>query len=549
MSEKLFRVLLVSDFNIQNLAALMIQDKSSPSLEVDTANYSGGVIAPAGVDLGVSWTMPENVIPGFKRILNFESVSDEEILADVDNYFKNIERFFVNTPLVFLPLWQRTSSARFFAVQESKSLTGAARALALMNLRLMKNAENSSRMIVLDSDPWFRGDADAFNPKLWYMGKIAFGREVFSRASHQFKATLRNIYGQSKKLILVDLDDTLWGGLVGEEGWENLKLGGHDPLGEAFADFQKALKAMTKRGILIGIISKNNETTALDAISRHPEMALKISDFSGWKINWNDKSDNIKQIAAELKLGLDSVVFIDDSPVERSRVKEALPEVFVPDWPEDKMLYKNALLSLDCFDAVHVNAEDKNRIAMYRSEKDRVDLKKDTASYGDWLKGLDMTVHAEALTRSNLPRAAQLLNKTNQMNLSTRRLSEEELFNWASYPEHLFFTFRVSDKFGDSGLTGLVSLKKEAKAGRIIDFVLSCRVLGRGVEEMMLNYVSTFAIKNNLNKLIVEYRATLKNSPCLDFFNKSRFLATEKNHIFYWELKSAYPAPPEIRLE
>ncbi|GAH76368.1 unnamed protein product, partial [marine sediment metagenome] len=170
-----------------------------------------------------------------------------------------------------------------------------------MNLRLSDNLENVNNVFVLDAERWFQGvEADIFNPKLWYMGKIPYGNTVFKKSTLDIKSALQSIAGNAKKIIIVDLDDILWGGIVGDVGWKNLRLGGHDPIGEAFVDFQKALKTYKNRGILLGIASKNEESVALEAISSHPEMVLALKDFAGWRINWEDKALNIIELMKEL---------------------------------------------------------------------------------------------------------------------------------------------------------------------------------------------------------------------------------------------------------
>ena len=185
------------------------------------------------------------------------------------------------------------------------------------------------------------------------------------------KAALRAVRGQSRKVVICDLDDTLWGGIVGDAGWENLRLGGHDPVGEAFADFQRELKALTRRGIILAMVSKNTEAVALEAIEKHPEMQLRKDDFAAWRINWDDKAQNIADLMEELNLGLDSAVFLDDNPVERARISEALPEVLVPNLPRDKMLFASTLRKLNCFDSATVSSEDRKRAAFYNAERDR----------------------------------------------------------------------------------------------------------------------------------------------------------------------------------
>ena len=308
------------------------------------------------------------------------------------------------------------------------------------------------------------------------------------------------------------------------------------------------MKVLNRKGILLGIVSKNDETTALDAIRRHPEMVLKIEDFSGWRINWLDKAKNVVDLADELNLGLQSIVFIDDNPAERARVAEALPEVLVPDWPRDKMLYTQALLELRCFDTVSVSTEDRSRAEMYRIEQRREQEKKTVGSIEEWLAGLNMQVNIERLNSGNVKRTAQLFNKTNQMNLSTRRLSQDELWKWAHDENHRLWTFRVSDRFGDSGLTGIISMSVKNGCGTIEDFILSCRVMGRRIEEVLLSTVVEEARSLGLDRVTLKYLPTKKNKPCLDFLEQSPLLFSDVDEVFYWDCGQPFPLPGFIEV-
>src|SRR5439155_1800879 len=234
------------------------------------------------------------------------------------------------------------------------------------NLELCDRLSRHSNVYVLNSDSWaVSSGSKVYSPQLWYLAKIPFTLEVFEAAARDFKAAVDAIEGRSRKLIVVDLDDTLWGGVAGEVGWENLRVGGHDPIGEAFSDFQKSLKALTQTGIVLAIASKNEEAVALEAIDKHPEMILRRSDFAAWRIDWLDKAENIADIASTLNLDLSSIVYIDDSPAERSRVRAALPAVAVPDWPQDAFLYTSFLTQLSYFDKVAITTEDRQRTSMY----------------------------------------------------------------------------------------------------------------------------------------------------------------------------------------
>ncbi len=324
---------------------------------------------------------------------------------------------------------------------------------------------------------------------------------------------------------------SLWGGTVGETGWQGISLGGHDPAGEALVDFQRDLKALSRRGILLAIVSKNEESIAIEAIAKHPEMVLKMDDFAAWRINWRDKAENIVDLMAELNLGLDSAVFVDDSPVERARVREALPELFVPEWPLDKRLYPEALFSLDCFDRPSVTEEDRQRAQMCAVDRVRKESKIQLGNLEEWLATLKTTVRVEELNQANLPRAAQLLNKTNQMNLSTRRMSEADFHAWARAKDRRAWTFRVSDKFGDSGLTGILSVEIDDSRARIIDFLLSCRVIGRKIEEAMLYVAINWARSAGVQEVHANYSQTPKNKPCYDFFQRSGLTCRGRKYV------------------
>jgi FkbH-like protein len=418
-----------------------------------------------------------------------------------------------------------------------------------MNLALGDALAAAPGVFVLDAARWLRASARPFPPKSWYMGKFAFGNDVFQEAVADVKAALQGVRGQARKMVVVDLDETLWGGIVGEVGWEGLVLGGHDPVGEALADFQGALKALANRGLVLGIVSKNDEATALEAIDRHPEMRLRRDDFAGWRINWQDKARNVAELAEEVNLGLQSVVFLDDNPAERARVREALPEVLVPEWPADKTLYKRALLALRCFDAPALSEEDRGRARMYAQDRRRRETQASVQSLDEWLASLEMKVTAAPLDEGNLARAAQLLNKTNQMNLSTRRMTEKELLAWAGAEGRWLWTFRVEDRFGDLGLTGLVSLAREGATGRVVDFLLSCRVMGRKVEETMLAVAVEKARQEGLDEVVAELVPTAKNKPCREWWEQSAFRRDPLHPLVFRLPKGVgYPVPSHVDL-
>lgn len=561
MDNRRFRCILISDFNIDNFSGFLNNNEESPIVDTTAAPF--GQVAPVLIqrdlecwqsdpDFAVVWTRPEGVVKSFGDVLMYKDVSIEGVLEEVDEYSSLLLDVRDELRFIFAPIWVFPSYHRGFGMLDMETGVGIANTLMRMNLRLSENLDKASNVYLLNTQKWVEiAGKRAFNPKLWYMGKIAFGNEVFIEAVKDIKSALRGISGNSKRLVIVDLDDTLWGGIVGDVGWENIKLGGHNHIGEAYADFQRTLKSLTNRGVLLAIVSKNEEAIALEAINKHPEMALRPEDFAGWKINWLDKAQNIVDLVSDLNLGLQSVVFIDDNPVERARVREALPEVLVPEWPEDKTLYKSTLLGLRCFDVPSISKEDLERTRMYVSEQRRKELKKRVGSMDEWLKTLQIKVKVEELDAADIQRTTQLLNKTNQMNLTTRRMTESELIDWVGQDDHKLWTFRVSDKFGDSGLTGIISLevKDKDKMGKIVDFVLSCRVMGRRVEEAMLYTVIKYARFMGLDEICAKYIPALRNNPCLDFWKSSGFAYNQEDNVFTWDVGDEFALPDCIQID
>lgn len=558
MNDQKAKCILISDFNLDIFSGYLSNDEGLPLVHATTTpfNQVTQILIQEDLeywenspDFALVWTRPEGVIKSFNDLLAFKTPSIKDILNEVDQYASLLLNVSNRVRSIFVPTWTLPTFNRGFGMLNMKKDFGITNILMQMNLRLSEILAHNSNIFLLDSQNWINAAGkNAYNPRLWYRGKIAFGNGVYKEAVKDIKSALSGISGNSRKIVILDLDDTLWGGIVGDAGWENITLGGHDPVGEAFVDFQNALKSLLNRGILLGIVSKNEESIALEAINNHPEMLLRLNDFAGWKINWEDKAKNIVDLVSGLNLGLQSAVFIDDNPRERSRVRETLPEVFVPEWPDDFMLYKSSLLNLRCFDAPSISKEDTERAKMYLSEKERRDLKESLRSLDTWLESLGTTVKVEELNNVNLQRTAQLFNKTNQMNLATRRLTESKLVSWANTENRKLWTFRVSDKLGDSGLTGIISLEVKNNIGKIVDFVLSCRVIGRKIEETMLFTVIKYARNLGLDKIIAEYVPTKKNNPCLDFWKKSGFHFNEKDNSFTWNLTKDFHLPRHVKI-
>ena len=554
MKGEQIRILLISDANIATFAGYLNNDVRYPRVQAECVPF--GQVIPVlldeqaecwktNPDVMFLWTTPAGVLPSFHELMCYRPVPIGQLIEEVDAFAYHISAASHRVRHTFLPTWELPSDHRVLGVLEMNNDRGLSRVLMQAHVRLSERFEDDPNVFLLSSRRWFQNAGRyAHVPKSWYMAKVPFGNAVFQEAVTDLKAALAATSGNTKKLLIVDLDDTLWGGIVGEVGWEKLRLGGHDHVGEAFVDFQQALKSLTNRGILLGIVSKNEGSTALTAIDKHPEMVLKLNDFAGWRINWDDKASNVASLVDELNLGLDSVVFIDNSPFERARVKDALPDVAVPDWPGDVTLFRTALLTLPYFDSASLTGEDLNRTKMYAVDRQRTVCFTEAQSIDQWYKSLNMTVTIEDPGAPNRERMVQLFNKTNQMNMSTRRLSESELLDWIGQDNHKLWLFRVSDKFGDMGITGIISLEEAGhRVGRVVDFLLSCRVMGRGLEQAMLCTLIEYARSRGLEIVWAKYIATAKNNPCLQFWKKSACHYVEKNDVFEWRVAKSYLWP------
>jgi FkbH-like protein len=552
MSKAVPTVEIISDFNAELLRRYLENDERAPSCSAQCREF--GEVYPAlldesgeKVDFGIVWTTPAGVVPAFVKALTLQPVDHEAVLEEVRAFARALLRYAERARFVLVPAWSVPLAQRGYGMLDWRPGLGLHHLVARMNLTLAESLAKLPTVFLLEPGAWLQAAGpSAASPRMWLAGKVPYGNRVFQEAVVDIKAAMSGALGSARKLIVLDLDDTLWGGVIGETGWEGIRLGGHDPIGEAYVAFQGALKALANRGVQIAVVSKNDEPVALEAFDKHPEMRLRRADLAGWRINWQDKAQNIAQLVAELNLGLDAVVFVDDNPVERGRIREELPAVLVPDWPEDPTLFASRLTSLACFDTAAVSEEDRARGRMYADERERRQAQAQVGSMEEWLRGLDIEVRVDELRRADLARAAQLFNKTNQLNLSTRRLSESELMEWAAAPHRKLWTVRVKDRFGELGLTGVVSVETDGASARIVDFILSCRAMGRCAEETMLHVASSHAAGAGARELSLTYVPTARNAPCLRFLESSGLTRTAERE-FRWS-GAAFPLPDAVTL-
>jgi FkbH-like protein len=342
------------------------------------------------------------------------------------------------------------------------------------------------------------------------------------------------IRGNAKKCLILDLDNTLWGGVIGDDGIENIQIG-ELGMGHAFDDLQRWARELKNRGIILAVCSKNEDETARKPFRDHPDMVLRLEDIAVFVANWNNKVDNIKYIQSVLNIGFDSMVFVDDNPFERNLVRELLPSVTVPELPEDPALVVSHLCSLNLFETASYSEEDLRRTQQYREEIVRTEFQKTFTSIDDYLAGLEMTSCVRAFGDFDVPRIAQLTQRSNQFNLRTIRYTEADIERLRKSGDFMTFSFHLEDKFGDHGLIGLLILEKSNGKSAFIDtWIMSCRVLKRGMEEFMVNQMVEQARVAGINRVRGEYIPTAKNAMVKDFYPRMGFASSNGNGE--WEL-------------
>lgn len=341
----------------------------------------------------------------------------------------------------------------------------------------------------------------------------------------------------AKKCIVLDLDNTLWGGIVGEDGIENIALSLKPP-GNGYMAFQQALLDHYDRGVILAINSRNNPEDAWEVIRKHPNMILKENHFASIRMNWNDKTQNIKEIAKELNIGLDSMVFLDDDPTNREMMRALVPEVETPDLPSNPAQYAKFLNSSNYFSNQIITDEDKMRGNLYVTERLRKEEEKVFANKEDFLKNLSLELFFYEDNNSCVPRLAQLTEKTNQFNTFKKPLSEKEIAEFIKSPNHTVFYASLQDKFGDYGVIAFALVEWNNERGNIRSLLMSCRVFGRGVEDAFFKALSDRALRKGTNRLSIDIETTEKNLPAREFvaktFNNGEYKILETNSHPKW---------------
>ena len=357
------------------------------------------------------------------------------------------------------------------------------------------------------------GEEKAFSPKMWYMGKVLWGMEMQSALAEQILYRSGLEYRTPKKVLVLDLDNTLWGGLAGEAEHTPVLLS-EDHSGLAYKNLQRVLKIMQSQGVLLTIASKNNEADAMEILEHHPHMVLRPEDFAAQRINWEPKPDNIRKIAEELNLGTDSFVFFDDSEAEREMVRQMLPEVEVPEFPARAEDLAPAMVKIyeTYFAAAVITGEDREKTAQYRANAGRKQMEDRAGSFEEYVKKLEICL-LPVDPKEHLDRLTQLLNKTNQFNLTTRRYTGEQMRQITENTNKRVFLYQVTDVFGDNGIVAAAIVDTAGELPEITDFVMSCRVMGRNIENAVIDRIEQQMREEGYTVLRGRYVPTAKNKP------------------------------------
>ncbi|HEY0790966.1 MAG TPA: HAD-IIIC family phosphatase [Chthoniobacterales bacterium] len=416
-----------------------------------------------------------------------------------------------------------------FGILDAQRSHGQQNTVVRLNARLGEqvSALGGSYLIDLDAVLSRVGYEQGLDDRYWHIGRAPYKPSVLLRLADQYVRFAAALKGRNRKCLVLDCDNTLWGGVVGEDGLSGIKLGNTHP-GSAYVEFQAAILDLYHRGVLLALNSKNNEKDALEVFERHPSSLLKPEHFVARRINWSDKVTNLREIAAELNIGLDSLVFIDDNPVECAYVRERLPQVEVVQLPPDPTGYRSLLQSLGHFDALTLTAEDRRRSGMYRSEVRRKQLQQESTTLESYLASLEMTLAVGYADGFTIPRIAQLTQKTNQFNATTRRYSEEAIHALATNPAVDVFHAGLKDRFDDNGIIAVAVVRYLGSVACLETFLMSCRVIGRGVERAFLAHVARMAEARGCERLEGEYIPTDKNGLVKDFFPSQGFCRTHE---------------------
>jgi FkbH-like protein len=445
----------------------------------------------------------------------------ENIYSKISNYWSQISS---NTNSTILQLMFAEDNDCVFGNFAYKKEDSFCFQIKKLNLFMMDGFVKNKSIYPIDLDGIYRryGKQVTTNFAMRYITKMSFSVDILPEISKQIIDVIKALQGKIKKCVILDLDNTLWGGVIGDDGMEGIQIG-ELGIGQAFTDFQQWLRELKRRGIILAVCSKNEESNAKEPFLNHPDMILRLEDISLFVANWEDKASNILRMRDILNIGMDSIVFFDDNPFERNLVKSQCLGITVPDLPEDPALYLDYIKDLNLFETATFSEQDSNRTLQYQAEIERIAAKQQYSSYDEYLEGLEMWAEAKPFNEFHFPRIAQLTQRSNQFNLRTIRYTEEEILKISTNNNYLTLYFTLRDKFGDHGLISVVILQKQDASLFVDTWLMSCRVLKRGMEEFVVNKIIDVSLNNGYENVVGEYLKTAKNGMVSDIYQRMGF--------------------------
>lgn len=434
-------------------------------------------------------------------------------------------------------------------ILDSQIGNGQLRLISELNHRLCDHLSNVPNAYMVNSNLCLSriGSNQFYDLRYWHIGRAPYSRAGLQEIAFEDFKFIRALKGKNKKCLVLDCDNILWGGIVGEEGLSGIKLDTSYP-GSAYREFQQEILNLYNRGILIALCSKNNEDDVWNVFDHHPDMVLRKEHIAAARINWQNKAANLREIAYDLNIGLDSIVFMDDSNFEVNLVRQVLPQIDVVHLPEGRAVeYRKILASCGLFETLTISAEDRKRGIMYQEETNRQKLRSQITDMVAYYKTLEMVVDIYPADNFTAPRIAQLTQKTNQFNLTTRRYKDADIQSFMADSSNEVIYIKLSDQFGDSGIVGTCILRYEDRKAIIDTFLLSCRVLGRNIEDIFILYILRRAKKRGCNIVEGEYIRTNKNNPAESFYISQGFknISSGEEQIFHYDLTEGIKPDPD----
>jgi FkbH-like protein len=473
---------------------------------------------------------------------DFSSLTPEAVTKAVNRVGQNFRdcvralRRHTDASLVIHGLEKPATPRR--GILDAQSECSQALAIHCANTEIRRLAAQEKGVYLLDYDGLVAqyGHESWRDPRKWLTARLPVAAPHLAHLVQEWLRFLLPLAGRTAKVVAVDLDNTLWGGVIGEDGMTGIQLGSEYP-GAAYQELQRALLDLSNRGVLLAVCSKNNAEDASEALEKHPGMLLRPKHFAALRVNWNDKSQNLREIASELNIGIDAMALVDDNPVERKHIRAALPEVAVIELPEDSMAFAAALRDCPLFERLTLSEEDRQRSSYYAAERERKELEQTFSTKEEFYESLAQEAEIALVAPATLTRVAQLTQKTNQFNLTTHRYTEQQISEIAGHSTRGVWSIRVRDCFGDNGLVGVAITHDRDETCEIDTFLLSCRVIGRTVETAFLAHLVQRARERQLRIMQGWFLPTKKNAPARDFYANHGFhLVKQDENRMLWQL-------------